>query len=96
MCPPTYRIHPDAWCAPNGRGLLKANEVRVYVVRGRSSNRKGPREALLAQDRPLNEERAAGLRLKIAQAGRSIRTVVQGFARRCSVCETPVPRAFPV
>jgi hypothetical protein len=68
----------------------------VYVLCGRSSNRKGSGEASLAEDRLRITGRTAGLWLKIAQAARSIRTVVQGFARCCSVCETPVPRTFPV
>ncbi|BCL22382.1 hypothetical protein GCM10017668_42250 [Streptomyces tuirus] len=68
----------------------------MYVLGGRSSNRKGPREASSAQDRLRNRGRTDVNPLKIAQAVRVIRTVVQGFARRCSVCETPVPRAFPV
>jgi hypothetical protein len=50
----------------------------------------------LAEDRLREEGRTDGNPLKIAQAVLAFRTVVQGFARRCSVCETPVPRAFPV
>ncbi|GAA2763630.1 hypothetical protein GCM10010103_26710 [Streptomyces paradoxus] len=68
----------------------------MYVLRGRSSNRKGPRQGSLAEDRLPNGGRTDENPLKIAQAVQAIRTVVQGFARRCSVCETPVPRAFPV
>ncbi|GAA4540106.1 hypothetical protein GCM10023097_07780 [Streptomyces collinus] len=68
----------------------------MYVLRGRSSNRKGLGEGTLAEDRLREEGRTDENPLKIAQAVLAFRTVVQGFARGCSVCETPVPRAFPV
>jgi hypothetical protein len=68
----------------------------VYVLGGRSSNRKGAAQGSLAEDRLGSGGRTDVNPLKIAQAVQAIRTVVQGFARRCSVCETPVPRAFPV
>ncbi|GEC04865.1 hypothetical protein SSP24_25200 [Streptomyces spinoverrucosus] len=100
-----YQLSYDPLCVPQrtasnrvlgvhrlSAGSMKANEVRVYVVLSRSSNRKGPwglrsRQiaAFSATDRP-----------KITQAIRGIRTVVQRFAVSCSVRETRVPGRFHV
>ena len=88
-----YQLSYDPLCAPQrtasdrvlgvhrfGR-LLKANEVRVYVVAGPASNRKCP-------PRPPGR--------KIVLAGTRIRTLVHDSARCCSVGETRVPGTFPV
>ncbi|GAA3222837.1 hypothetical protein GCM10020256_30530 [Streptomyces thermocoprophilus] len=85
--PPTYRIRSGAGCAPvrnrHAVRLLKANEVRVYVVPGASSNRKCPSGPW---------ERQFGVKpAEDHQAVRRIRTPVLPGTLSCSVCETRMP-----